>query len=163
MRGAGHARPADSRNPSRLSRRVLVAALALVGAGVAGYLTLYQVGLIGSVWDPFFGTGSERVLTSSLSRALPLPDAALGAAVYLVEAVAELSGGRDRWYRQPWVVFLVGAVSAALAAVGVALVISQPVLTGTFCTLCLASAAISFTIAALVVEEVRAAVRSFRA
>jgi uncharacterized membrane protein len=141
---------------------VLVAAPALAGAAIASYLALYRVGITGSVWDPFFGTGSERVLTSSLSRALPVPDAALGAAAYLLEVVAELSGGSDRWYRQSWTVLLVGVVSTALAATGVVLIVSQPVLTGTFCTLCLASAAISFAIAALVFEEVKASVAGFR-
>jgi uncharacterized membrane protein len=152
---------ASVRSPSRLSRRVLVAAFAMVGFTIAGYLALYQLDVIDTVWDPFFGQASERVLTSSLSRALPVPDALLGAGVYLLEAVVELSGRRDRWYHQSWIVFVVGLISAGLALTGLGLVISQAVL-GTFCTLCLASAATSFAIAGLVFDEVRAAVESFR-
>jgi uncharacterized membrane protein len=150
-----------SPNPSRWSRRLLVAGLALLGCLVASYLTLYQVHALHSVWDPLFGGGSERVLTSSLSRALPVPDAALGGLAYLTEAVLELSGRRDRWYSQPWFVFATGLVAAGLGLTAVVLVISQPLLAGTFCTLCLVSAALSLTIAALVVAEVRAAVAGY--
>ncbi len=59
--------------------------LALVGTGVAAYLVLYQLDLIGSVWEPFFGDGSRRILNSRVSHLLPIPDAALGAAGYLPE------------------------------------------------------------------------------
>jgi uncharacterized membrane protein len=140
-----------------------VAALAVVGFGVASYLTMYQIGVVRSVWDPFFGSGSERVLTSSVSRALPVPDAALGAIAYLLEAIAELSGGRDRWYRQSWNVFVAGLLAAGLAVAGIVLVLTQAVFVRAFCTLCLGSAVISFAIAALVAEEVRATIASLRA
>ncbi|MCA1696831.1 MAG: hypothetical protein LC749_20040 [Actinobacteria bacterium] len=102
------------------------------------------------------------VLTSVVSRLLPVSDAALGAGAYLFETVVELSGGSHRWRDRPWIVLLLGVTAAGLALVGLALVISQPVLTGTFCTLCLCSAAISFTVAALVRHEVLAAVRHVR-
>jgi hypothetical protein len=39
------------------------------------------------VWEPFFGEGSRVILTSSVSRLLPVPDAALGAFGYLLDAV----------------------------------------------------------------------------
>lgn len=122
------------------------------------YLALYQYHVLGSVWDPFFGNGSEKVLTSSLSKALPISDATLGAIAYLWEGCVELAGARrERWRTQPWLVLLVGATSLGLAVVSIALVTSQPLLTGTFCTLCLVSAAISLTVPWLVAEEVRAA------
>jgi len=152
-----------SPSPSRPSRRRLVAGLAIAGCLIASYLTLYQLHVLTSVWDPLFGDGSERVLTSSLSRALPVPDAALGAVAYLVEAVLELSGRRDRWYSQPWLVFAVAVVAAGLGLSAIALVISQPILAGTFCMLCLASAVLSLTVAALVAPEVRAAAAAYRA
>ncbi len=151
--------PAPAPNPSRLRYRLPVAALALGGLTIATYLTLFQYGVISGVWDPFFGQGSKRVLTSSLSRALPVRDSAVGAAAYLAELVLELSGGRRRWHERPWLVLLTGAVAAALGLAAIGLVIAQPVLTGTFCTLCLCSAAVSLTIAALVRREVTAAAR----
>jgi uncharacterized membrane protein len=139
-----------------------VAALALLGCAVSTYLALYQYHVIGSVWDPFFGGGSAKVLTSSLSRALPVRDGALGAAAYAVEAALELSGRTDRWRTQPRLVLLLGLVAAGLAVTGIGLVLSQPLLAHAFCTLCLLSAAISISVAVLVSGEVRAAWRTAR-
>jgi hypothetical protein len=59
------------------------------------------VGAIDSVWEPFFGDGSRTVLTSRISDLLPVPDAALGAAGYLLDAVTGAIGGRRRWCRWP--------------------------------------------------------------
>ncbi|MFL6141139.1 MAG: vitamin K epoxide reductase family protein [Labedaea sp.] len=154
------AREDDS--PSAWTRRVPVAALAVAGCLVSVYLALYQYQELDRVWDPVFGAGSERVLTSPLSRALPISDAALGAVAYLAEAVLEVAGGRRRWRERSWVVLLLGITAAALAVVGVGLVISQPVLAHGFCTLCLTSAAISMVVAALVRTEVLAAWRVVR-
>ncbi len=58
--------------------RVPVIVLSLGGLVVATVLTLFQVGVLHSVWEPLFGTGSRRVLTSPVSEALPVPDASLG-------------------------------------------------------------------------------------
>ncbi|RCV50345.1 vitamin K epoxide reductase family protein [Marinitenerispora sediminis] len=157
--GADAIPPGRSGNPSRWGRRLPVVVLALLGCVVSGYLALYQYGVLADVWDPFFGEGSRAVLTSPLSEALPVRDAALGCAAYLFEAVAESAGGRRRWREHPWTVLLVGATAAALALTGLLLVIAQPLLTGTFCTLCLVSAGISFAVAALVAGEVAAALR----
>lgn len=149
--------PGHTTNPSAWRHRLPVAAVALIGFAISTYLALYQYEVLDRVWDPLFGDGSRKVLTSSLSRALPVRDAALGAAAYLAEAAIELSGGRRRWRDRPWLVLLTGAVAAALVLTGLALTVAQPLLTGTFCTLCLASAAASLVIAALLVREVRAA------
>jgi uncharacterized membrane protein len=139
-----------------------VAGLALLGCAISTYLALYQYHVFGSVWDPFFDGGSAKVLTSPLSRALPVRDGALGAAGYAVEAALELSGRTDRWRTQPRLVLLLGLVAAGLALTGAALVVSQPLLAHGFCTLCLASAAISIAVAGLVSGEVRAAWRTAR-
>jgi hypothetical protein len=149
-------------DPSRPSRRLPVAALALLGCAISVYLALYQVRVVHHVWDPLFGSGSGRVLTSALSRALPVPDAALGAVAYAVEGCLELTGPRDRWRTRPQLVLLVGAIAGALALASVGLVAAQPLLTGTFCTLCLTSAAVSLAVAALAAEEVTAAYAVWR-
>ncbi|MFN8521445.1 MAG: hypothetical protein U0667_19150, partial [Chloroflexota bacterium] len=65
--------PGWDHNPSAWSHRRRVVGLALVGAGIASYLTLYQAGLIRQVWEPFFGDGSQVVLHSWVSRTLPVP------------------------------------------------------------------------------------------
>jgi len=38
-------------------------------------------------------------------RALPVPDSALGALGYLIEAVLGWAGGNERWRAQPWFAF----------------------------------------------------------
>ncbi len=81
-----------------------IAALAVGGLAVSGYLALYQLKVFDHVWEPGFGSGSERVLQSSLSRLLPIPDAAVGAAAYALDAVTGLIGGQDRWRSMPWMV-----------------------------------------------------------
>src|SRR5690348_4748835 len=94
--------PGWSHNPSSWARRVPLAGLALAGFGIALYLALYQWHIFPTVWEPFFGDGSEKILHSSLSTLFPIPDAALGAIAYFVEAGAELIGGRERWHTSPW-------------------------------------------------------------
>ena len=82
-----------SYNPASWGQRIPIVVLALVGVGISSYLALYQLHVINSVWDPFFGNGSETILNSKVSRVLPVPDAALGAFSYLVDAVSGIIGG----------------------------------------------------------------------
>jgi Vitamin K epoxide reductase family len=117
--------------------RAAIAALAFLGVCIASYLAAYQLGLTRSVWDPLFGSGSERVLHFIPS---PIPDAALGALAYACELVLVLAGARRRWLR------LLGT-ALALAALG--LVALQAFAVHAWCFLCLMSAAISLAIAAL--------------
>jgi uncharacterized membrane protein len=138
--------------------RPAVVLLALVGCGVASVLTLYQLGVLDTVWEPFFGDGSHRVLTSQLSQALPVPDAALGAVAYLAEAVLAAVGTPDR----PRVVLAAGVVAAGLGLAALGLLAAQVFLVGGFCTLCLVSAALSLAIVGLVVPEVRGALDRMR-
>ncbi len=138
--------------------------LALLGCCISTYLTLYQWHVMTGVFDPVFGAhSSERVLTSALSRALPIPDATLGAAAYLVEAVATLVGGDRRSERTPQVVLAYGLILAGLALTSCALVLAQLLVVRALCTLCLASAAISIINAALGKPEVTAAFHRFAA
>jgi uncharacterized membrane protein len=138
--------------------RPVVVVLALVGCAVATVLTLFQVGVLDDVWEPFFGDGSRRVLTSALSWALPVPDATLGAVAYLVEAVLTALGRPDR----PQVVLAAAVVAAGLGLAALGLVAAQVLLVGAFCTLCLVSTALSLTIAGLVLPEARSAFERVR-
>lgn len=150
-------KPARGRNPSLWRHRWPVLLLALIGCGIATYLTLYQVGIVANVWEPFFGDGSRKILKeSAIAHLLPIPDAALGAAAYFIEAVGEWIGSRQRWREQPWAVLWVGLVSIGLAITGLALVICQPLLFGAFCTLCLCSAACSLLIFCFAARELSA-------
>jgi uncharacterized membrane protein len=130
-----------------------VVGLALLGAGIASYLALYQAGLIRQVWEPLFGDGSEIVLRSWVSSTLPVPDATLGLLAYLVEAVLGTVGGATRWRTTPWVVLTLGAVVCIVGLTSILLVIAQPLLFHAWCTLCLASAAVSLTLVGLVLDE----------
>src|SRR3954470_23462044 len=120
-----HAPPGWSYDPSARSERLPIVGLALVGFAIAAYLTAFQVGLVRTVFEPFFGHGSETILTSSVARALPSPDAALGALGYLADAVGGLVGGSGRWRTMPWVVILFGLVVGLLGAGSILLVILQ--------------------------------------
>jgi uncharacterized membrane protein len=132
--------------------------LALLGCAIATYLGLFQMGLVANVWEPFFGNGSRFILVeSAVAQSLPVPDAALGALVYLAEAIAECVGGRQRWRTLPAAVFATGALATGLTVAAVVLVASQVLWFHAYCTLCLGSAACSLAIGTLVLPEVRAA------
>ncbi len=140
-------------------KRMRTAALAAIGLAVAGYLAAFELGWLTSVWEPFFGDGSRRVLTSSIARALPVPDALLGAGAYLADIVLVSLGGQRRWATAPWLVLVYGAAVVVFALVALGLVVAQATLVGAFCSLCLTSAAISLLIAVAATEEIVAATR----
>jgi uncharacterized membrane protein len=146
------------RKPRRAERAVCIV-LGLIGCAIASYLSLYQLGLLSHVWEPFFGNGSELVLHSSLSRMLPVPDASLGAAAYLLEVVLAAAGGHERWRTHPRLVAAYGLAAASLGVVAIVLVVYQAVYVKAWCTLCLASAAISITIALTAAGEVISALK----
>jgi hypothetical protein len=76
-------------SPSAWSARLPILILAGVGFCLASYLTAYQFGAIGRVWEPIFGHGSRTVLHSFVSRLLPVPDAAVGAGVTSPKSLPE--------------------------------------------------------------------------
>lgn len=146
-------------NPSTWLQRFPIIVLALIGFLVAAYLSLFQMNIIPDVWEPFFGTGSSTILTSSISYVLPIPDAALGAAGYLADAVTGVIGGSKRWRTMPWIVIIFGVAVGPLGAVSILLVIFQPVLFNAWCTLCLASAVISVMMIGPAMDEVLASLQ----
>lgn len=127
-------------SPSSWHQRIPIIALALVGLFVSRYLAAFQLGHIDAAWDPFFGEGSERIVTSSVSEAWPISDAGLGAATYALEIVTGLIGDRRRWRTMPWLVLLFGFMIVPLGAVSLFFIIIQPIVIGTWCTLCLVAA-----------------------
>ncbi|MBW3536829.1 MAG: vitamin K epoxide reductase family protein [Actinobacteria bacterium] len=149
-------------NPSSWPQRLPIVGLAIAGFAIAVYLTLYQLDVVDTVWEPFFGDGSRRVLTSRVSTILVIPDAALGAAGYLADAVTGAVGGTQRWRRMPWLVVLFGLAVGPLGAASIILVILQPVMFDSFCTLCLASAVISVWMIGPAMDEVLASLQVLR-
>jgi len=128
-------------NPSSWMQRIPIIFLAFIGLYISRYLAAYQLGHTTGAWDPYFGDGTERVITSEVSKAWPIPDAGLGAVTYLLEILTGIIGGRDRWRTMPWLVILFGVMIVPLGAVSIFFIIIQPILIGTWCTLCLVAAA----------------------
>lgn len=112
-------------------------------------MTAYQLGHIDAVWDPFFSgyiptdtkNGTEEIITSSVSKAWPVPDAGLGALTYLLEILTGMIGSSRRWRTMPWLVLLFGFMIIPLGAISITFIIIQPILLGTWCALCLIAAA----------------------
>jgi uncharacterized membrane protein len=149
-------------NPASWPQRLPVIGLALLGFLIASYLALYQWRIVSWVWDPFFPEGSVRILNSRISNILPIPDAALGAISYLVDAVTGAIGGRARWRTMPWIVIVFGLAVGPLGVVSVMLVVFQPVLFDAWCTLCLASAIVSLMMIGPAMDEFLASLQHLK-
>jgi uncharacterized membrane protein len=154
--------PGWDQNPSSWQQRLPIVGLAVIGFLVAGYLALYQYGVFPTVWEPFFGSGSQQILHSWVSDVLPVSDATLGALGYLGDALTGAIGSTRRWRTMPWIVVLFGLLVGPLGAVSILLVIFQPVLFHAWCTLCLASAAISIIMIGQAMGEVLASLQFLR-
>lgn len=151
--------PGWSYNPSAWGQRLYIVGAAVIGLAIAAYLTLFQLKVFDTVWEPFFGDGSRRVLTSNLSSMLPVPDALLGALGYLLDAATGAIGGTGRWKTMPWIVIVFGLAVGPLGIVSIALVVSQPLVVGAWCTLCLASAFISVIMIGPAMDEMLASLQ----
>ncbi len=146
-------------NPASWSQRIPIVILAIFGVFIASYLAMYQLGIVHDVWDPFFGDDSIKILESKVSKILPVPDAALGAFGYLVDAVTGIIGGTGRWKKMPWIVIVFGLAVGPLGFVSVMLVVFQPVLFSAWCTLCLCSAIISIAMIGPAMDEMLASLQ----
>src|SRR3954447_10021656 len=143
--------PGWDHNPTSPRRRLGLAGLAFCGLVVATYLTLFQLHLYDTVWDPFVESRTVLELTA------PDPDALGGVAAYAAELLLLAVGGRDRWRSLPWACLALGAVLTTGAVVSIALIAIQPSVAGAWCTLCLVSAALSLVLFVLGIGEARAA------
>jgi hypothetical protein len=151
--------PGWSYNPSGWIQRAPVIALALIGFFIARYMAAFQLGHVRSVWDPFFGDGTARVLESDVSRAFPISDAGLGAISYLIEALTGFMGGTARWRTMPWLVLLFGFLVVPLGVVSIVLITLQPLAVGAWCTLCLATAVAMLIMISPAADEIVATVQ----
>ena len=84
--------------------------------------------------------GTETIITSDASKAWPIADGALGGIVYMAELVMIWMGGKTRWRTMPWMVLALAILILPLGVVSIYFVIIQPILIGTWCTLCLIAA-----------------------
>jgi nucleoside-diphosphate-sugar epimerase len=134
-------------SPSSWFQRMPIIILAFVGLYVSRYLAAYQLGHIDGVWEPFFKggaapeNGTEEIITSSVSEAWPVSDAGVGAVTYMLEILTGLIGSARRWRTMPWLVVLFGIMIVPLGVVSITFIVIQPIVIGTWCTLCLIAAA----------------------
>ena len=154
--------PGWTYNPSSWPQRGILILLAFAGWMVSRYLGAYQMGFINQIWDPFFGDGSKNVLFSDISHSLPVSDGALGAYAYTFEFLMVWIGAPTRWRTMPWIVTIFGILVIPLGLVHIFLVISQPVLIGQWCTLCLLAAAIMLPMIPLEADEVIANIQHLK-
>jgi uncharacterized membrane protein len=146
--------PGWSYNPSSWPQRAAIIALALLGFFLSRQMTAFQLGHVATLTDPFFGLGTERVLTSDVSRAFPIPDAGLGAVAYMVEFLMGFMGDKRRWRTMPWMVTFFGILVVPLGVVSIILIILQPLAVGAWCTPCLIAAIAMVIMIALTLDEV---------
>ena len=90
-------------------RRMIIAALALIGAFVALYLTLYKMGAIGHLACGL--GGCERVNTSKWAIFAGAPVAAWGLAFYIATFIVALVGTSPSWAERREITYLLAAMS----------------------------------------------------
>ncbi|MCC6208378.1 MAG: NAD-dependent epimerase/dehydratase family protein [Gammaproteobacteria bacterium] len=146
--------PGWTYSPSTYAQRIPIIGLGLVGFLIARYLTAFQLGHIDAARDPFFGDGTEVIITSDVSKAWPVADAGLGAISYLFEVLMGIMGDRRRWRTMPWMVLGFGVVVVPLGAVSIFFIVIQPIVIGTWCTLCLITAAAMVIMIPFTLDEV---------
>ncbi|MDQ6619705.1 MAG: NAD-dependent epimerase/dehydratase family protein, partial [Pseudomonadota bacterium] len=132
-------------SPSTFLQRLPIVALGAFGFFIARTLAAYQLGHIDGVWEPFFAgdatrNGTEFIITSPVSKAWPIADGGLGGVTYMFEVLMGVMGDRRRWRTMPWMVMLFGIVVVPLGVVSIYFIIIQPIVLGTWCSLCLAAA-----------------------
>lgn len=139
--------PGWDQSPSSWFQRVPIIALAVVGFLISRHMTAYQLGHIDAVWEPFFSgspgngkNGTEEIITSSVSEAWPVPDAGVGALTYMLEILTGIVGSSRRWRTMPWLVLIFGIMIVPLGVVSITFIIIQPIIIGTWCTVCLIAA-----------------------
>ncbi len=150
--------PGWSYSPSTYLQRLPIIALGLFGFLIARVLTAYQLGHIDGIWEPFFAgkaalNGTETIITSDVSKAWPVPDAGLGAVAYVFEVLMGVMGDRRRWRTMPWMVALFGVVVVPLGVVSIYFIIIQPIVIGTWCSLCLLTALAMLVMIPLSLDE----------
>ena len=145
MMGKPDVPPGWAYTPSSWLQRMPIGVLALIGFLIARILGAYQLGHIDTVWEPFFAgsggkNGTEAIITSDASKAWPIADGALGGIVYMAELVMIWMGGKTRWRTMPWMVLALAITMLPLGLVSIYFIIIQPIVIGTWCTLCLVAA-----------------------
>lgn len=151
--------PGWSYNPSSWVQRMPIVIFGMIGWFISRYLAAYQLGYIDHVWDPFFGSGTLKVITSPLSKSFPISDAGLGAVAYSLETILALKGGPSRWRTMPWMVVFFAILVIPLGFASTLLIMLQPIVVGFWCGLCLIAAFCMLIMMALSIDEAAAVIQ----
>ena len=84
-----------------MTRRMIIAALALGGVGLAAYLSMYKLGMIGTLACTV--GQCETVNLSKYATLWGLPVAVWGLGYYVTLFAVALAGTTDRFVDAPWV------------------------------------------------------------
>lgn len=151
--------PGWTYSPSTWTQRLPMIVLSLIGFLIARHLTAYQLGHVDAVWEPFFPgkgelNGTETIITSDVSKAWPIPDAGLGAVSYAIEILMACMGSKTRWRTMPWMVTFFVILVAPLGVVSIYFIVIQPIVIGTWCTLCLIAALAMLLMIPFAIDEI---------
>ncbi len=151
-----------SYNPSAWTQRLPIAALAFFGWMVTRYMAAYQLGFIHTIYDPIFPNGTLNVVTSTISKSIPISDAGLGAVGFSLVMLMACMGDSQRWRTMPWLVIFFGILVFVLGSVSILYVLCQPLVIGSWCAWCLATTIIMLGMILLAIDEVWAALHYIR-
>lgn len=145
-------------NPSSWKMRIPIILIALIATVIATILALFQWKVIDWVWDPVFGDGSVKVLTSKASHEIiswiRIPDSILGSFAYISDIVFALAGSQNRWQDRPWLVIIFGISVIPVGCVSILLVLTQGLIVKHYCFWCLSTASASLILIFLAYNEV---------
>lgn len=137
-----------------LTRRQLAALLALVGLLIATYLTLHNLGIIGTLTCT---VGScETVQTSRWSRFLGLPVALWGTGFYVGVLALSLLGDSERYAEARWVPALMLGMTGFGVLFSAWLTWLELAVIHAICMYCVASAVITVLLFVLALLDWRA-------
>ena len=153
--------PGWTYSPSTAAQRLPIVIMGVVGLLISRHLTAYQLGHIDTVWEPFFAgsavdprNGTAEIITSSVSKAWPIPDAGLGGVSYMIEILMAVMGTRSRWRTMPWMVTFFGILVIPLGVISIYFVIIQPIVIGTWSTPALIAALAMLIMIPFALDEV---------
>lgn len=121
-----------------MTKRMIIAALALGGVGLSTYLAMYKLGYIGTL---ACGTGGcETVQLSKWATFLGLPVAAWGVLYYVALFGVALLGTMERFVDAPWISHALLALTSWGVAFSMWLTYLELYVINAICRFCVVSA-----------------------
>lgn len=126
-----------------MTRRMWLATLAMLGAFIAAYLTLYHYGYIGTLVCAGDSHGCDTVQASRYSRMLGFPVAAWGLGYYLSVLALAIAGMQDRFAESRGFATLLLALTGWGAVFSAYLTYLEAGPIGAWCQWCIGSAVVA--------------------